>query len=296
MRRLLHSLTLILVLAQCTRPFPSALVDFTPYPANPVFSGTDTSTWDRQIRERGYILKEDGVYHLWYTGYGRDINEEKHLGYATSPDGMTWTRYKDNPIYDSLWVEDMIVLKSDGIYYMFAEGKNDIAHLLTSTDRIHWKESGPLDIRRVDGTPVSRGAYGTPAVWLEQGTWYLFYERDDSAVWLATSKDRKVWTNLQDDPVLKRGPEAYDQYAVAMDQIIRYEGRYYGYYHATAFKDWSVWSSCIATSDDLIHWTKYFKNPILSDDKSSPIVVPEGEGYRLYTMHPAVNVYLPTNR
>jgi len=78
------------------------------------------------IRERGYILREAGLYHLWYTGY-RDINKEKHLGYATSPDGLVWTRYKGNPIFDSGWVEDMSVVKSDSLYYMFAEGKDDIA-------------------------------------------------------------------------------------------------------------------------------------------------------------------------
>ena len=39
--------------------FPPELVSFTPYENNPVFNGTDTTTWDRLIRERGYILKED---------------------------------------------------------------------------------------------------------------------------------------------------------------------------------------------------------------------------------------------
>jgi hypothetical protein len=150
-----------------------------------------------------------------------------------------------------------------------------------------------LDIRLVNGTPVSKGAYGTPAVWLENNIWYLFYERDDSAVWLATSKDRKVWTNFQDDPVLKRGPEVYDQYGLAMDQIIKYKGKYYGYYHATEHKDWHEWTSCVAISEDLVHWKKYPGNPIQRENKSSPIVVYDGNQYRLYTMHPAVNVHFP---
>ena len=38
--------------------FPSELVDFVTYQGNPVFAGTGKDTWDRNIRERGYILKE----------------------------------------------------------------------------------------------------------------------------------------------------------------------------------------------------------------------------------------------
>src|SRR5690349_3615822 len=47
----------------------TALLSFKAYPANPVFTGTGANTWDRNIRERGFILVEDGTYHLWYTGF-----------------------------------------------------------------------------------------------------------------------------------------------------------------------------------------------------------------------------------
>ncbi len=272
--------------------FPEELVHFVPYKNNPVFAGTGTATWDNQIRERGWILKEDSTWHLWYTGY-TNIDSIKSLGYATSYDGFTWTRYKDNPIYTSGWVEDMCVVKSDGTYYMFSEGKGDTAHMLTSTDCIHWKEQGNLAIHLTNGNPISKGPYGTPAVLKENGIWYLFYERDDSGIWLAASKDLKTWTNVQDEPVLNRGPEQYDKYAVAMDQVIKYKGLYYGYYHASAFQDWHEWSSDVAVSKDLIHWKKYANNPIVGNDKSSPILVNDGTKYRLYTMHPEVNVYFP---
>ena len=273
--------------------FPDELVNFTAYEKNPVFIGTGINTWDQMIRERGYILKEDGIYHLWYTGYNKLSGKatESHLGYATSKDGITWTKYINNPIYDAGWVEDMCVIKSKGTYYMFAEGKDDIAHMLTSVDRIHWNEKGPLDIRYCNGQPLSKGPYGTPSVWREKNKWYLFYERDDLGVWLAVSNDLKVWTNLQDEPVIKMGPELYDQFAVAVNQIIKYKGSYYAYYHASAFKDWHEWSSCVAKSEDLVHWVKYSKNPILSENKSSPVLVFDGNGYRLYTMHSRINVH-----
>ncbi|MEZ4902535.1 MAG: glycosylase [Spirosomataceae bacterium] len=275
--------------------FPVELVHFKAYTNNPVFAGTNQATWDEKIRERGYILKENNTYHLWYTGYKKEKNAVMSLGYATSPDGIHWVRHSKNPIYNLGWVEDMSVIKDNGVYYMFAEGKDDIAHLLTSTDRIHWTEKGSLDIRQINGQPISKGAYGTPTIWKENKIWYLFYERGDLGIWLATSKDLKVWTNVQDEPVLTNGPEWYDKYGVAMNQIIKYKGYYYGYYHATAYQDWHEWSTNVAVSKDMIHWKKYEKNPIIGDDKSSGIMVHDGKQYRLYTMHPAVHLYLPKN-
>ncbi len=274
--------------------FPAELTRFKPYGREPLFNGTGSATWDKMIRERGFILKEDGIYKLWYSGYNPDSTDEIHLGYATSKDGIHWTRYPGNPIYKKGWVEDMYVMHHNDTYYMFAEGFHDVAHMLVSRDGIHWEEKGSLDIRTTRNEKLP-GPYGTPTVWVENGTWYLFYERNDLGIWLATSTDLKQWKNVSDDPVIAMGPDAFDRYAVAMDQVIKYKGRYYGYYHANDHNPWSRkgWNSCIAMSDDLVHWTKYPFNPLMGDGKDSPVVVWDGTQYRLYTMHPGVYLFLP---
>jgi hypothetical protein len=46
-------------------------------------------------------------------------------------------------------------------------------------------------------------------------------------------------------------------------------------------------------SVDLVHWDKFAANPIIRSDDSSGIVVDDGERLRLYTMHPAVKLWLP---
>ncbi len=284
--------------AQTSPVFPAELVDFVPYEHNPVFTGTGTDTWDRAIRERGYILKEGNTYKMWYTGYDGNDSSPKYLGYATSGDGIHWERYPGNPVFDQYWTEDVFVVKHQGSYYMVAEGVNDVAHLLTSPDGIHWENQGDLDIRKVNGQPIDPGPYGTPTLWLEDGKWYLFYERDDLGVWLAVSKDHKVWTNVQDEPVIKLGPGKYDSKGIALNQVIKYKGRYYGYYHGTPDEDWASWNSNVAVSDDLVHWEKYKDNPIVRPDNitnnySSPILVYDGKQYRLYTMHDQVRVFFP---
>jgi len=275
--------------------YPSEIIDFTELPENPIFSGTGENTWDREIRERGYILKEEDGYHMWYTGYnGNSKPLVMKLGYAFSKDGFSWTRYPDNPIFSESWVEDMMVLKHEDLYYMFAEGKGDVAKLLTSKDRINWENQGDLDVRQTNGSPLSDGPYGTPTVWLEDEVWHLFYERNDQGIWLAKSNDLETWTNVQDEPVISMGPESYDRFGVALNQILFYKGNYYAYYHGTAFADWSEWTVNVAISDDLVHWEKYKQNPILEDNKSSGITVHDGEKYRFYTMHPEVVVHFPT--
>jgi beta-1,2-mannobiose phosphorylase / 1,2-beta-oligomannan phosphorylase len=268
---------------------------WTPIQENPVFAGTARDTWDRKIRERGYIVVgDDGIYRLWYTGYAGDRPSTMSLGLVTSRDGIHWSRDSQNPVFDGSWTEDVCVVPYEGTYVMFAEGKNDIAHLLTSADGRKWTDLGALDIRKTDGSPISPGPYGTPTGWFENGTWYLFYERGDQGVWLAASKDRKVWTNVSDDPVIAMGPEAYDKAAVAVNQIVKRDGFYYAFYHANSERPWKEWTTCLARSRDLIHWEKYPGNPIIRNNCSSGILVhtPRGED-RLYTMHPDVKVFVP---
>ena len=107
----------------------------------------------------------------------------------------------------------------------------------------------------------------------------------------------KVWTNLQDEPVMVPGPDAHDKDLIALNQILKHKGRYYAYYHGSARSGANAgkWCTCIATSPDLVHWEKYPGNPLLpwADNKSSGMAVADGKQFRLYTMHPEVNLHMP---
>ncbi len=273
---------------------PWSFTDWKPIVGNPVFKGTGEDTWDRKIRERGFILADDdGTYNLWYTGYDRDKPDTMSLGRATSRDGLHWKRDAANPVFKGSWVEDVCVVRQDGTYQMFAEGKGDVAHRLTSTDGVHWTDLGPLDVRLVDGSPIPPGPFGTPTAWFEDGVWYLFYERRDAGIWLATSRDLKVWTNVQNEPVITLGPEPFDRAMIAVNQVVRRDGYYYIFYHALANLEVRNWTTNIARSKDLVHWEKYSKNPIIDGNCSSAVLVPTPQGDRLYTMHPDVKVFEP---
>ena len=298
--------------------FPPELTQFEPIASNPVFTAQGDGHWDVKIRERGWIIREGELWRMWYTGYDGTRPGKKMLGYATSRDGLSWQPHSSNPIFKDHWVEDVCVIPHEGKLYMFAEGEDDNAQLLTSRDGIAWQRIGILDVRLTTGSAISDGPYGTPTVWFEDGVWNLFYERNDKGIWLARSRDLKAFTNVQDEPVMLPGltpsiprgtapiankPAAPDDRdLIAMNQVIKYHDRYYAVIHGSRKSDDpkqpGLWATGLATSTDLIHWTKYFGNPLrpLSENKSSGLLIHDGRQFLLYTMHGKVDVHQPRVR
>ena len=300
MNILVHIITAFLIAAAVTQSLPAddllAGVDrFQPINDQPVFVG-DPGKWDAKIRERGWILKEGEVWRLWYTGF--DPNQQPplmKLGYATSSDGLHWTRHPQNPLISEFWVEDMMVVKHGDEYFMFAEGAADQAQLLKSPDGIQWSRVGTLDIRLANGDPIPPGPFGTPTAFFENGGWHLFYERRDAGIWLARSTDMKVWTNVSDTPVIVPGPDSYDKLMIAMNQVIAVDGRYLAVLHGTGSPEKPrQWCTTLAESSDLVHWRKFPNNPLrpVAENKSSGQLIQDGAHWRLYTMHDKVEVHI----
>jgi hypothetical protein len=100
--------------------------------ADPVLDGTYTSgDWDYNYVSRATIIKNaDDDYEMWYSGGVGTMNHG--IGYATSPDGINWTRDEDNPIFhkdDGVGWRDSrtycpAVLKDGSAYKMWFAGKD----------------------------------------------------------------------------------------------------------------------------------------------------------------------------
>lgn len=263
---------------------------------NPVFAAAE-GKWDSRIRERGWILKDESGWKLWYTGYDPDQQPPTmSLGLATSSDGIKWHRSSEHPIVDDFWIEDVMVVKRGDEYFMFAEGAQDQSQLLKSTDGTHWNRIGTLDVRLTNGEPIPAGPYGTPTAFFENGVWNLFYERRDAGIWLARSTDMKTWTNVADEPLILPGPEHFDARMIAMNQVVRIGETYVAVLHGTGSPEKPrQWCTYLATSQDLVHWTKDVRGPLRPsrENKSSGQLVHDGHQWRLYTMHDKVDLHLP---
>jgi sucrose-6-phosphate hydrolase SacC (GH32 family) len=91
------------------------------------------------------VIKDGSTYKMWYHGY----NGSHGVGYATSADGITWSR-SSTPVINrrvgSLWSVDTTsprVIKDGSIYKMFFSGSNGITGNLfytISTDGITWND------------------------------------------------------------------------------------------------------------------------------------------------------------
>jgi hypothetical protein len=103
--------------------------------ADPVLDGTYTSgDWDYNYVSRATIIKNaDDDYDMWYSGGTGTMNHG--IGYATSSDGVNWTRDAGNPIFhkdDGVdWRDNRTycpaVLKDGSAYKMWFTGKDNEA-------------------------------------------------------------------------------------------------------------------------------------------------------------------------
>src|SRR5262245_4182351 len=60
--------------------FPEEFVHWEPYSKNPIFTASGPDHWDVKIRERGWILKEDNQWSMWFTGYDGTPEGQRNLG------------------------------------------------------------------------------------------------------------------------------------------------------------------------------------------------------------------------
>jgi uncharacterized repeat protein (TIGR01451 family) len=104
--------------------------------ADPVMNGTYVpGDWDQDFLSRATIWREASAdYRMWYSAGIGTMNHG--LGYATSPDGLNWTRDPGNPIFHKddtgypnyPWRLDRsytpMVLRAGSLWLMWYSGEN----------------------------------------------------------------------------------------------------------------------------------------------------------------------------
>lgn len=150
------------------------------------------------------IIYEDGVYKMWYGGqaYGGCAN------YATSPDGINWTRYGGNPVLrktSGSWDNEgaggqHTVIKDGTRYLMYYKGYGKSAPgwtfygLAESTDGIHWVKKGRAITPRPElgETTTFKNLYAFKA----GGAYFILHTMADYlSLFLLTSTDGIQWTH-----------------------------------------------------------------------------------------------------
>lgn len=114
--------------------------------------------------------EEEQIFKMWYSG-GR-MQEADFIGYATSKDGITWEKYKDNPIFspkpENFWemarTEACFVQKEKDWYYMFYLAHNGDGN---SSINLARSKDGITDWERHPENPILAG---TDGLWDWKGT------------------------------------------------------------------------------------------------------------------------------
>ncbi len=209
--------------------------------ATPVMSGT-AKGWDVNGIYTASVLKDGDTYRMWYAG--REASGVREIGYATSPDGLAWTKVGTGPVLTTAnpWEAGNVyypsVIKDGDVYKMYYSGRAvnvpdnsppEICYA-TSADGINWDKPN-LGLFDFGGSTANNivmplGAAGSfdvtrathPHV-IKDGDvyrmWYGGYDEDATttdpttewAIGYATSTDGINWTKSGDNPVLEASQE-----------------------------------------------------------------------------------------
>jgi len=202
-------------------------INWSIYPS-PVLSA-DLGKWDNATVDMPEVIRENGKYKMWYSSF-KDSLSPNYLGYATSPDGIHWTKYAGNPIFgpgSAAWeaggAYSCSVMPIQGGYKMWYGGydatfnKVNVGYA-TSTDGINWKRdtvNNPVLTVGV-ATQWDDKIAGSPNVLRIGNAYYMWYVGVDAsrrydAIGVATSLDGVTkWTKLATNPILIVSPGRWD--------------------------------------------------------------------------------------
>lgn len=254
----------------------SGQTDWVKYPDNPVL---EPVVEDDGAARGGPVVYRDGVFHMWYSKSLADTIDA-HIGYATSPDGIQWTKYVDNPVlvtgpegsWDELHCFFPTVLIRDNVFHMWYLGRaggsdsneRKIGHA-TSSDGIHWEKDpqNPVLDRGPEGSPDAYYILALSASH-DDSLFHLWYGANNGVddfyyTCHATSEDGSVWSKDPENPVLTGdiwdtplcfpGPTLFDGSGFQM----WYTGGESGATRKVGY----------ATSTDGTNWVKPSESPVL---------------------------------
>ncbi len=232
------------------------------YGANPVL-GPTPGGWDEFARELApFVLKEGMTYKMWYEGQGED--GRRNLGYATSGDGIVWTKYGTSPVlqagpqpYDQEGAAHGTVLYEGGTYKLWYHAVGDQGAIIayaTSPDGVSWAKGGPALLPAPGGW--DEFALWGPSVLEMGGTYWMWYggagPMGPPAIGVVTSTDGLTWNRTLAAPVVT------DMNPIGDPHVIADEGKLKMWY-----TDYAEGVVRYAESLDGISWTKT-PDPVLT--------------------------------
>lgn len=211
---------------------------------NPVMDTGTEGSWDSSCAAYPSIIKDGGIYKMWYYGYGKDMPPS--IGYATSKDGIYWERYPDavlspgnTGMWDSYFVGYPSVIKEGDKYLLWYAaidnpyGPWKIGYA-ESKDGISWvrHDEPVLDVGQYGEWDESGISY--PKVIKEGNKYTLWYGGIDGGslrIGIAVSEDGIRWEKSDDNPVIDIGDEGeWDEVCAFSPMVLSENNKYKVWY------------------------------------------------------------------
>jgi hypothetical protein len=97
---ILSVITLLLISVPITTGQEDSTItlDFTIYDGNPILPRGAEGEWDAFVGAPR-VIYHNGLFHMFYLGSAKPYEiSDVQVGYATSEDGLHWTKYAGNPV------------------------------------------------------------------------------------------------------------------------------------------------------------------------------------------------------
>jgi predicted GH43/DUF377 family glycosyl hydrolase len=282
-------IVLFLFIVLCVTPVSgqAAIPVFTRVSSDPVLK--PTQAWEGSEIGKASVIYDEGKFKMWYTAGNVAI------GYATSNDGMNWTKYDGNPILQDF--SSPTVVKVQGTYYMYYgyDDQNSVPRigLSTSTDGILWTS--------YSGNPLPMKPLWPSSILHINDQWMLWYATAivtpsfRQVIAYANSSDGKAWNEVS-NPVALKLPVGY---TAAYDAEVAFAGDVYNMW-ATLASSSKGFHIFYYTSADGLSWTLSDQNPLSGETRSAvhpSILTKDGVSYLWYLSQNAgvYGIYLATS-
>ncbi len=271
---------------------------FSAYDANPILSyGLASEDWDSGILYLPEVIEKDGTYYMFYTASVNLLTTPMSIGYATSMDGMSWTKQNQNPIFeadgtgfDTFQVAEGRLILDNNTWIMYygarsqaGPGPGPYIGRATAPDPAGpWSRLGS-PVLQVGGEGEWDSGFINPnaivrvdtgyVMYYSGGTGFPFPPNHRARLGMATSVDGITWSKYDDpstedapfaesDPVLDIGSQgSYDSGLAWEADVLQTTSGWEMFY--TCDPDFFPFESiCYATSVDGISWEKTTDNPI----------------------------------